>query len=68
MSRAMPRWFPYLAMYSAKRTALTLTFNADLSERLDAKISEIADAGHEVISVAPLSCNESAMSVLVTYK
>lgn len=42
--------------------------NADLSERLDAKISEIADAGHEVISVAPLSCNESAMSVLVTYK
>lgn len=42
--------------------------NAGQSERLDARISEIADAGHEVISVAPLFCNESAMSVLVTYK
>lgn len=42
--------------------------NAALSECLDAKISEIANAGHEIVSVAPLSCVESAMSVLVTYK
>lgn len=42
--------------------------NADLSERLDAKIAEIADAGRGVLSVAPLACGEDALSVLVTYK
>lgn len=42
--------------------------NADLSERLDAKIAEIADAGRDVLSVAPLACGEGGMSVLVTYK
>ena len=42
--------------------------NAGLSERLDAKLMEIADAGRDVLSVAPLACGEDAMSVLVTYK
>lgn len=42
--------------------------SADLGERLDAKIAEIADAGRDVLSVAPLACGESEMSVLVTYK